>query len=724
MAPEQASRKGVDKRVDIWAFGAVLYEMLTGHRAFTGDSHLDVLENVLGHEPEWDALPQAVPQHLRRLLTRCLTKNPRTRLRDIGEARVLIDELLSGGAAERAVPGFVRSIRRRPVVLPWPVLAGALAVGITLALARWTPWRQTAALTPVRVNVALGADVFLANTNLGAATIVSPDGAVIAFVGQKTSGGRPQLYLRRLTQLQATPLSETDDAQSPFFSPDGQWIAFFADGHLKKIPVTGGPVTTLCDAILGRGGAWADDGTIVFSPDVGPAGRLLRVSSAGGTTVPLTTLAQSEVNQRWPEILPGGKVVLFTSSRSPGSYHDADLVVQPLAGGARKVVVRGGSYGRYLHSGHLAYVHNGTLLAAPFDLKRMEVTGRAVSLIEGVSSNAASGGAQVAVSATGTLVYLAEASHSGAPIHWMDRKGRLTLLRATPANWAELVFAPDGRRLALTITDASQSDIWTYEWARDTLTRLTSDPANDVAPVWTPDGRRIVFASNRADTSTLNLYWERTDGTGGTQRLTESRHPQVPASWHPAGNLLAYFELNPQTSWDLMILPIDGNEAAGWKAGKPYVFLSSSFQEMGPVFSRDGRWIAYQSDETGRREVYVRPFPGPGAKWQISNGGGALPTWSRSKNELFYCTPDPPNNQIMVAAYTVEGEEFHAEKPRLWSDKRIALRGGVHPFDLHPDGERVAFAPVESLSGSKNDQVTVIFNVFEELHRIALGPQH
>jgi serine/threonine-protein kinase len=723
MAPEQACGKIVDKRADIWAFGVVIYEMLTGRRGFAGHSHSELLAKILERDPDWDALPETVPQRLGRLLVRCLTKDPKTRLRDIGEARIMIDELLSGRLPKRALePGIGRGLRRRPSAsLPWLITAVALAFTIALVLARWAPWRRTVALAPVRVNVELGADVFLSNTNLGAATILSPDGTVMAFVGQQlTRGGAAQLYVRRLSQLQAAPLAGTDDAQSPFFSPDGQWIAFFAGGKLKRIPTTGGPVITICDAALGRGGAWADDGTIVFSPDVGPAGRLLQVSYAGGTPTPLTALAQSEVNQRWPEILPGGDAVLFTSTRSPGSYHDADLVVQPLPAGARKVVLRGGSYGRYVHSGHLVYVDDGRLKAVPFDLKRLEVTGQPVTVVEGVSSNAASGGAQVAVSAAGTLVYLPGLRASGAPIHWMDQEGNLTLLRATSANWAELAFAPDGRRLALTIADGAQSDIWIYEWMRDTLTRLTSDSADDVQPVWTPDGRRIVFASNRADKSTLNLYWQRADGIGDAQRLTESAHPQTPASWHPSGKFLAFSELNPATGWDLMILPLEGSEASGWRIGKPFSFLHASFSEYGPSFSPDGHWIAYLSYETGRREVYVRPFPGPGGKWQVSNGGGALPTWSRTKHELFYGTPDPPNNQIMVAAYTVDGDMFHAEKPRLWSDKRFALRGGPRPFDLHPDGERVAFAPaVEALSGAeRHDHVTVIFNVFDELRRL------
>ncbi len=235
-------------------------------------------------------------------------------------------------------------------------------------------------------------------------------------------------------------------------------------------------------------------------------------------------------------------------------------------------------------------------------------------------------------------------------------------------------------------------------------------------PVWTPDGRRLVFSSARADKSTLNLYWQRADGTGDAQRLTESTHPQQPASWHPSGTFLAFDEVNPQTGSDLMILPIAGDEASGWKPGKPTAFLNSPFQEHGPMFSPDGRWLAYVSNETGRNEVYVRPFPGPGGKWQISTGGGFSPTWSRTRRELFYSTP---NGQIMVASYAAEGDSFRSEKPRLWSDGRYDVRGPSRRFDLHPDGERVALAPVAQTGGVKQDKLTFFFNFFEELRRIA-----
>ena len=261
------------------------------------------------------------------------------------------------------------------------------------------------------------------------------------------------------------------------------------------------------------------------------------------------------------------------------------------------------------------------------------------------------------------------------------------------------------------------SDIWVYELASETLTRLTSDPVNAQAPVWTPDGRRIVFASARADKSAFNLYWQRADGTGDAQRLTESKHFQYPGSWHPSGRFLAFYEQNPTTNWDLMILPMEGDDVSGWKPGKPFVFLNSPDAEQGPMFSPDGRWLAYSSRETGRSEVYVRPFPGPGGKTQISSGGGVFSTWSRTKHEIFYGTPD---HHIMVAAYSVEGDSLRAEKPRLWSEARYVTDRPWRPFDLHPDGERFAIGPdLQAPGGTKQDKVVFIFNFFDELRRIA-----
>jgi serine/threonine protein kinase/Tol biopolymer transport system component len=717
MSPEQARGRTADKRSDIWAFGCVLYEMLTGKPAFGGDDVSDTLAAVLRGEPDWTTVPADVPRYVRTLLRQCLEKNRSARIADVAAVRFV----LAHGAALEGTPETLAATSKVtspswPRVLPWAV-AGACTTALVLVLGFWAPWRQNPTPAPIRMSVELGNGVWLANTELGAGTTISADGSVIAFAGRTTVNASSQLYIRRLDQLQAVPLAGTDDVESPFFSPDGKWIAFFAGGKLKKIAVTGGASVTLCDALAGRGGTWGDDGTIVFSPGVSLATRLLRVSSTGGTPAPVAP--ESDTPQaRWPQILPGGQAVLLTSSRTVADFNDAELIVQPLSGGAPKVVHRGGFYGRYLPSGHLVYVHAGTLWAAPFDLDRLAVTGPPVSVIEGVTSNAANGGAQVAVSASGTLVYLPGEETRGVPIHWMDRDGKTTPLRSVPANWTALQFAPDGRRVALQINMVGAgADVWVYEWERDVFARLIPDPGNHGNPVWTPDGRRIVFGSTPANQGTLNLYWRRADGVGDAQRLTTSPYGHVPVSWHSSGKFLAFAELNPKTNFDLLVLPMEGDEASGWKPGQPTVFSSSRFDERNPMFSPDGRWIAYQSNESGRNEVYVRPYPGPGGKWQISTGGGVFPIWSRTARELFFGTP---TQQIMMAAYEVEGNAFRAEKPQLWSDARYKPRGPFRPFDLHPDGKRFALAPAAPAPDSATqDHVSVIFNVFDELRRIA-----
>ena len=716
MSPEQACGKKVDRRTDIWAFGVVLFEMVTGHRPFSGETISETLASVLKADPDWSALPATVPPDFRRLLRRCLEKDPKRRLQAIGDARVQIEDLLNSAPPETVAAAISAPARLRQRAYPWMVV-GALSFGLVLML--WAPWRREPSSPPLRLSVELGPDVSIASSPVGTATILSPDGGVLAFVAQKGGGGSPQLYVRRLDQLLATPLSGTDDVDSPFFSPDGRWIAFFAGGQLKKISVTGGLPVTLCDAPSGRGGAWAEDDTIVFSPSSGREVRLLRVSSAGGKAEPLTSLAEGEITHRWPQVLPGGVAVLYTASNSPGDFGEANLVVQPLPSGTRKVVQRGGYHGRYLPSGHLVYIHDGKFFAAPFDLDRLEVMGQPVPALADVASNADTGGAQFAVSAGGTLVYLpGQSVSSGALIHWMEREGKTTPLRATVVNWSNLLFAPDGRRLAMQIATPGPSDIFVYEWARDMLTRLTSDPAFDSKPVWTPDGRRIAFGSARVDQSTLNLYWQPADGTGDTKRLTESKNQQRPASWHPSGKFLAFEEHNPTTSWDLMVLAMEGEYVSGWRPGTPTVFLNTPAAEREPMFSPDGRWLAYHSNESGRNEVYVRPFVGLGSTWQISTDGGTYPTWSRTKQELFYSV----NGQIMVAPFSVQGDSFLAAKPRRWSDGRYLERPGNRGFDLHPDGERlaVAFAPAaQTPRDAQQDKVVFIFNFFDELRQIA-----
>jgi Tol biopolymer transport system component len=716
MSPEQACGKPVDKRADIWAFGCVLYEMLTGQRAFDGQGVSETLARVIEREPDWDALPARTPAPIRRLLRRCLQKDRKRRLDSAAAARFDIEEAMapSGDNDE----GVTHPRAAWHLALPW-VLTGATALALALVLLFGGLRGNVASTAPIRVQVGLGADATLATLDRGSAAILSPNGRSLVFVGQRRTGPA-SLFLRRLDQLEATPLPGTEGAHEPFFSPDGQWIAFFADAKLKKVAASGGAPVTICDLPDGRGGWWAADGSIVFAPFFAgmDRGGLLRVSSNGGKPEPVTNLADGEVAHGWPQVLPGGAALLYASHTSRMNWDDATLVVQRLPAGERKIVQRGGSYGRYLASGHIVYLHDARIFAVPFDLERLEVTGPPFLALDGVASNPNGGSAQFAASETGTFVYLnhpvGSAPMGGAPIQWMDRGGKRTPLRATPTNWGNPHFSPDGTRLAVEINDGKQLAVWVYEWAHDRASQLTLNPAQNQKPVWTPDGRRIVFWSNRDVQQ--NLYWQRVDGTGDAQRLTNSPHPQSPASWHPGGKILAFQETRPQTGADLMVVAIEGDELTGWKPGTPTSFLSTAAIEREPMFSPDGKWLAYQANDTGQFEIYVRPFPGPGGMWRISTAGGITPTWSRTRRELLYRSPE---NQLMVAAYTATGDSFRAEKPRLWAEGYIGPQTGQRSFDLHPDGERVAVAPELGSFDRPQDRLVFILNFFEELPRMA-----
>jgi Tol biopolymer transport system component len=713
MSPEQAKGKPVDRRADIWAFGVVLVEMLTGKPLYTGETPVETLASVMMKDPALGALPANTPLAIRNLIQRCLTKDPRQRLRDMGEARIILADALSG-----AVPAELVAAQRKPRErLAWAAAAALALIAIAFAIGfvLRAP-KPPQPLQAMRLSAEIGVDANL-YTAFGPAAVLSPDGARLALVASGADQ-KQRIYVRSLDQLQATALSGTENARDPFFSPDGQWIGFFADGKLKKISVQGGAAVTLCDAPNDRGGSWGEDGTIVFTPDNRVA--LSKVSSAGGMPQPLTMLDKQggEATQRWPQVLPGGKAVLFTSNTTAGTlagFEDSDIVVYSTASGQRKTVQRGGFYARYLPSGHLVYMHEGTLFAVPFDLKKLEVTGQPAPILEGVVTGPIYAGAQFSVSETGNLVYVVgRAGGQNVSIYWMDREGKFQPLRETPGFYINPAFSPDGKRLALEILDGKRSDIWVYEWERDIPTRLTFAGEGNGFPVWTPDGQRIVYSSKEKG-GTQNLWWIRADGAGDAQRLAESKSSQFAGSWRPDGKVLALSQLNPGTNSDIMTLPIEGNEKSGWRPGEPKAFLNSPFVEDYPAFSPDGRWLAYTSNESGSFEVYVRPFPGPGGKWQVSTGGGGFPKWSRNGKELFYRTTD---SKIMVVTYTASGDSFHADKPQLWSPGQFTDRGLNYNFDLHPDGKRFAVlkAPGTEQTAAVN-KVSFIFNFFDELRR-------
>ncbi len=717
MSPEQVEGKELDARSDLFSFGSVLYEMLTGRPAFQGQSQLSVASAILEKDPEpIGALQSMTPPALDRTVRKCLAKDPEDRWQT---ARDLLLELkwIAEGGSQTGVPAPTVSRRNLREWTAWAIATAVVLIATVLAIGFIE--RAPKPAQSIRLTAELGADATLSTGVFGAGAVLSPDGTRLAFVAEGADK-KQRLYVRSLDQMQATVLSGTEEARDPFFSPDGQWIAFFAGTRLEKISVQGGVAVTLCDVATGRfrGGSWGDDGMIVFAP--GSQNALSRVSSAGGTPEPYTTLdkEKGEFTQRWPQSLPGGKDVLFTSSTTGFGFDDADIVVFSADSRKMKTLVHGGFYARYLPSGHLVYVHQNILFAVPFDLKRLEVTGQPTPVVEGVATSGL-GAAQFFVSDSGTLIYVAGSTANLNPsIYWMDAAGKFTPLRETPGSYNHPAISPDGKRLALDILGGNRRDIWVYEWERDMLTRLTFSGDQNYSPVWTPDGQRIVYAS--ADQGAVpNLWWIRADGAGDAQRLTERKNPQYPWSWRPDGKTLAFFQQNPGTGFDIMTLFVEGDEKSGWKTGQPAVFVATPSLEVYPSFSPDGRWIAYTSDESGLFEVYVRPFPGPGGRWEISTGGGRIPVWSRNGRELFYRTSD---QRIMVVSYTSSGDSFHADKPRLWSPGQFtdsATNFNDINFSLHPDGKRFAVlkAPGTEAAPPPINKVSFIFNFFDELRR-------
>ena len=707
MSPEQARGKPVDRRADIWAFGVVLYEMLTGRSIFaSGDTVTDIIAAVVTRDPDWSALPASTPPNIRKLLERCLRKDVKTRLQAIGEARVAIDEPAEKPANAPAAPP---AQTRRPW-LAWAIAA----VAILAAGAGW--WRATRMPERplLRMTVEMSPDLPLTAGGSGGMMALSPDGVRIA-VTLRGADGRIRLYTRLLHQSQLNPLAGTEDASSPFFSPDGQWIGFAADNNIKKISVEGGAAVTVCDAGSMRGASWGDDGNIVLA--LSTNGGLFRVSSAGGNPAPLTKMNPEERTHRWPQVLPGSQAVMFTAHAGSANYDGANIDVLSLKTGRRKTVQRGGFSGRYLAtpdgSGRLIYLHQGTLFAAPFDLGKLELAGAAVPVLEDVSSSG-NGGGDFTFSPTGTFVYLSGKGFQGSwAIAWVDRSGKRQPLHAPPGNYYTPRFSPDGKRLAFTLSGGQGFDLWVKDLDRDTPSRLSFLKNSNNWPVWTPDGKSIVFKST--DPGSPGLYWIRADGAGEAQRLTDGKMDEYPYSISPDGKRLALSATVAGGSPDLFTAPIEG-DATHPKLGKPELFLGTPFTEAYPAFSPDGRWLAYMSLESGTTEVYVRPFPGPGGRWQISTGGGSYPIWSRDGRELLFKGAD---QRVMTVSYAGKGDSFVAGKPSPWSETHMMTIGIMSTWDLAPDGKRMAVLVTDTGDDKQKPptHLTFLLNFFDELQR-------
>jgi Tol biopolymer transport system component/tRNA A-37 threonylcarbamoyl transferase component Bud32 len=701
MAPEQLEGKEVDARTDIFAFGAVVYEMATGKRAFEGKSQASLMVAILERDPlPMSSLQPMTPPTLDRVVKKCLAKEPEKRWQAASDVCDELKWIAEGGsqvglAPTAAVKG-IRELGRRPLILG----LGSLLLGLVIAsLATWN-LKPSSAPPPEHVSrfvINLPAGQQLVGLENGPAVALSPDGTRLAYAARQ--GGTQQLYVRAMDSLEATLIPGTEGAVNPFFSPDGQWVGFFAGGALKKVSVGGGAALTLSVASNPGGATWGRQGTIIFAAT--QVGALQELPEAGGTPQPLSRFEKGDTTHRWPEFLPGGKALLFAAGTNAINFTIGQVAVQSVVTGERRNIIQAAMNPRYAPSGHLVYAQGGNLMAVPFDSQRLTITSTAVPVVEGVLQSSMSGAAEYSFSATGSLVYvLGGVQGTQSRLVWVSRNGAEQPLAAPPHAYLTPRLSPDGRRVAATFTD-QESHVWLYDLARQTLTRMTFEGSVNNGPVWTPDGKRIAFGSNQE--GAINLFWLLADGSGGLERLTTSQYLHAPISWSPDGQLLAYFEVNPTTQRDIWVLRMSDR--------KTQPFLRTQFDEAVPQFSPDGRWLAYISNATGRHEVYVQPYPGPGGKWQISTEGGTEPAWNRNGRELFYRSG---NKMMAVDIATQPG--FAAGTPRMLFEGRYELAPFPSTnYDVSPDGQRFLMLKPTDQAQAAPTQINVVLNWFEEL---------
>ena len=693
MSPEQARGKRVDKRTDVWAFGCVLYEMFTGRQAFPGETASDSIAAILGREPDWQALPSSTPLKVRELLQRCLTKDARNRLHDIGDARIETEEVLAdpGGAVRATIDHPDRkTILSRAV--PWIVAVAAIALLI------WNGVRDAPAERsgPIRASLGLPSGV-----EPDESMAFSPDGSRLVFVANRE--GRSQLYMRELTRGDFVPMKGTEGAHFPFFSPDGRWVGFtdFDDFTLKKIAVAGGEPVVICDGVDAGGGSWGSDDLIIFARTWG--GGLWRIPASGGTPEPLGSSEPSEEYRMdlWPQSLPGRSAVLFT--RGAGSLDAWRIMVISLETGEQTTLVDGAVFGRYAPSGHLLYLRGTTLFAQPFDVSRLELTGPRVPVLDQVAINTSAGFAWLTFSNDGTLAYLPN-SFVSAPeqLVWVARDGteRTAADRLDDYQWPTL--SPDGGRVALCSGEFPPNDVWIHDFARDSRTRLTLGAEDDCSPIWTPDGQRVIYYRSNPQ---YDLFWGPADGSQPAGLLYSDEEDKIPTSVSPDGTTLVYNTLGQSdTGMDIWQIPLQEER-------EPTPLVRTPFAEWGAAFSRDGHWIAFVSNESGRFEVYVQAFPESNGKIRISHDGGGAPVWSHDGTELFYRSGD----KIMaVGVETVP--TFAAGKPQPLFQGRYVRDLFYRDYDVAADGR---FLMVKTPEEHVTRQVNIILNWFEELERLA-----
>ncbi len=702
MSPEQARGKRVDKRADVWAFGCVLFELLSGRQTFSGETVSDTLASVLAREPEWDSLPQNTPAQVRRLLERCLTKDPKQRLRDIGEARIVIDRVLSGDAgdaptetdAAEAAPPISRSKR------PWVATAAFALLAVAAVVAYLTKSPEVPPVVRAYVPPPENSPFELNSIHPGPVA-VSPDGSRLTYAARDKTGN-VILWVRPLDQLQARPLTGTDGAGYPFWSPDGRSIGFFASGKLRRVEAGGGPPITLTDATVGKGGSWNEDDVIVFAPSFN--GPIHRVPAGGGESIPITEIdtERGQNSHRFPYFLPDGQHFLFfarAAAATGGNNTGSTVYVADLDGTTPRELFRCQSQVIYA-AGHLLFLRESALMARPFDPGRLEFTGDPFPIVDHITFLPAASRGIFDASDNGVLVYLAGATTPGGQIEWVDRSGKTISTLGKRATYSGLRISRDGTKIAVEVTDPRNAswDVWVFDVSRGIRTRFTFGPNSlNGGPVWSPDDSRLLYRSDRGVKA--NLYSKSFAGSATEQLVLDTEFPKDPRDWSSDGTFILYTEYNSDTKGDIWVLPTEEN-------AEPYAFLGTEFIEIHPRFSPDANWIAYTSDESGRFEVYIAPFPGPGRKWQISTNGGLEPRWRADGRELYF---QNLNNQISVVDLDYEdgvlivGAETHL----------FEFRGGGE-FDVAADGEKFLLVREDD---KITTPLTLVTNWIEDLNK-------
>ena len=668
MSPEQARGRPVDKRSDVWAFGCVLYEMLAGVRAFPGDDVTESIAAIMRAEPDWLALPPDTPPALRRLLRRCLAKDVKERLKDISVARLEIAEALATPSAERSES----PVRARGGRLPWIVAAVSLA--LMLAAVAWSLRRDP--VDPLSLRLELLPPAGFSPNSLA----LSPDGKQLVFV--VSDNGSPSLWVRRLDQEAASPVPGTSDASGPFWAPDGRAIGFFAHGKLQRIDLAGGAAVALADVSVGRGGTWSPDGVIVFAPTLD--GGLMRIPAGGGVPEPATTLAPGQRGHRWPQFLPDGRHFLFNSL---GEGESRGVFVGSLAGSTPQRLVDGSSAS--YASGHLVFARDSTVYAASFDPERRALTGDSAVLLQGVPV-AGSGRSSISFSTTGLLVYVRGAIEPRRLV-WVNRGGSIvgSVGPLDAAGAANPDLSPDGQRVAISRNpDNAPPNVWVIDVARGVPIRLTLGPGNHNVPLWSADGKRVLFRSQIEGMQ--NLFVKDVDGLSDARAVFEDDTNKTPSDWSPDGRIVLYLVQGD----DLMAVDIETR--------KIFPVARTSANEGWGEFSPDGRFVAYQSNESGRFEIYLRTFPGTEGKWLVSTAGGTQPRWRADGKELYYVAPD---GRLMAVAIAVHRSgrtvEIGAAIPLFRTNLLTAAAQGVitpasgpkQQYAVAPDGRFLMVVP-------------------------------